>query len=254
MPLKKFNKKITKSLAKKYPSWDVSIALRYINIIKDIKSRFPNGAKILDVGSGEFGIATYIGKGYEITGTDIDFGKKRQAGFKIVKASAEKLPFKDNSFDVVTCIDVMEHLPKKIRKKSTEEMVRVGKSVVYISFPRGRFSIYVDKLISKYYQFTHKKGFAYLEEHQKYGLPETAIILKYIDKSLSKFNKNAQVTTGGNTNSLLWIFLLFLGFSENKYLTNIYHKLLFLLPFLNLIHIPPTYRTVITIDSQTKNE
>jgi len=254
MPIKKINKKITKSLSKKYPSWDVSIALRYINIIKDIKKRFPKGAKILDVGSGEFGIATYIEKGYEITGTDIDFGKKRQAGFKIVKASAEKLPFKDDAFDVVTCIDVMEHLPKKIREKSTEEMIRVGKSVVYMSFPRGKFSVYVDKLISKYYQSTHKKRFAYLEEHQKYGLPETDLILKYVDKSLSKFNKNATVTTGGNTNSFLWIFLLFLGFSENRYLTNIYHKLLLILPFLNLMHFPPTYRTVIIVDNENKND
>lgn len=113
------NKKVKDFLSRKYPNWDLTVALRYLPITKDIERNFGKGTKILDVGSGEFGLATYISKGFDIAGTDIVFGKHEEKGFKMVKASADKLPFKNNSFDIVVSIDMMEHLPLGIRKKNS---------------------------------------------------------------------------------------------------------------------------------------
>jgi len=240
--LKKVSRKITKYLLNKYPNWDISIALRYLAIVNNIKSNFPKGIKILDVGSGEFGLATYMGKEYEITGTDIDFGKKRQKGFRIVKASAENLPFRDREFDVVLSVDMMEHLPQNFRQKAVFEMIRVAKSKVYISCPRGWLSEIIDKLIAKYYQFTHGSQLGYLNEHQKYGLPIESSLGGDIQKALKKYKKTANVKKRGNTNSILWLILLLMGFSENKILTSLYHKLLLLIPVLKYFHFWPTYR------------
>ena len=248
--IKQLNRKFTKYLLNKYPNWDVSIALRYLTIVKSIKKAFPAGINILDVGSGEFGLATYMGGGYTITGTDIDFGKKRQKGLRIVKASAENLPFKDRQFDVVISVDMMEHLPQSIRQKAVFEMVRVAKSKVYISFPRGTLSEKIDGLISKYYKFTHKSELGYLNENKKYGLPSESSIESYIYAALKINNKSAIVVKRGNTNVILWFKLLLLGFSEVKILTNFYHKFLLLLPVLNLMHFWPTYRVEYTVNME----
>lgn len=240
--IKKINRRLTKYIIEKYPNWDASIALRYLTIIASIKRNFPAGIKILDVGSGEFGLATYIGDGYEITGTDIDFGEERQRGFRIVKASAEKLPFREGEFDVVVSVDMMEHLPQSIREKAVFEMVRVAKSKIYISCPRGRFSKMIDRLLSKYYIFTHKTELEYLNEHEKHGLPSENSIERYIKNALKRYKRTSKVIKRGNTNVILWFVLLLLGFSEVKIFTSLYHKLLLILPILNLMHFWPTYR------------
>lgn len=246
--LRKLNRRLTKYLENKYPNWDISIALRYLPVVRDLENNFEPGVAVLDVGSGEFGLATYCRAKFDITGTDLDFGKHREKNLKIVKASAEKLPFKDSSFDAVVSVDMMEHLPENIRQKAVSEMIRVAKSKVYISCPRGWLSEIIDGLISKYYKLTHKSDLEYLNEHQKYELPSESSIEGYIHKALKKYNKTAKVEKKGNTNAILWFILLLLGFSEVKILTSLYHKLLFVLPLLNLIHFWPTYRAVFIIN------
>ncbi|MCJ7805569.1 class I SAM-dependent methyltransferase [Patescibacteria group bacterium] len=231
-------------LSRKYPNWDITVALRYLPIANDIKRNFGEGTKILDVGSGEFGLATYISKGFDITGTDIVFGKAKGEGFKIVKASADKLPFKDRSFDIVVSVDMMEHLPLGIRKKAVSEMIRIAKDRVYLSFPRGRLSAIIDRIISMYYKLTHKKEMEFLTEHRLNGLPDEKEIKDYIFRGAKEHKKSIRVKEKGNTNSFLWLGLLLLGFSEVPILTNLYHKLLFFLPVLNIIHFWPTYRVV----------
>lgn len=246
--IKRVSRKLSRYLMNKYPNWDVSVALRYLPIVEHIKNHFPKGIKILDVGSGEFGLASYMGAGYDITGTDIDFGKKRQQGFRIVKASAEKLPFKDKEFDVVVSVDMMEHLPQGIRQKSVFEMIRVARSKVYLSCPRGTLSEKIDGLISKYYKLTHKSEFAFLLEHQKFGLPSESSLGDYIKRALKNNGRKGSVVRRGNTNSVLWLTLLLMGFSEVGILTNLYHKLLLFLPILNIMHFWPTYRVLYFVD------
>lgn len=67
--------------------------------------------KILDVGCGPGAALLYLSKFGEVTGVDLSdealkFAKKRG---KVKKADISSLPFKDASFDVVTCLDVLYH-------------------------------------------------------------------------------------------------------------------------------------------------
>ena len=55
----------------------------------------------------------------------IKFSKKRRHIIK--KASIEKLPFKDNKFDLVTCLEVIYHKQVKEDTKALKEMFRVLK-------------------------------------------------------------------------------------------------------------------------------
>ncbi|MBU3957022.1 class I SAM-dependent methyltransferase [Patescibacteria group bacterium] len=90
-----------------------------------IESLLPKvGTKVLDVGchAGTFTeeIARVLPEA-EIFGVDIDraviaYAKKIRPNFHFQVASAEKLPFPEKSFDLITCLEVLEHVgdPKKV--------------------------------------------------------------------------------------------------------------------------------------------
>lgn len=68
--------------------------------------------KILDAGCGAGLLAKKLAQFGEVVGVDhsseaIKFCQKR--GVKVIQASINKLPFKSNSFDLITCIDVIYH-------------------------------------------------------------------------------------------------------------------------------------------------
>ena len=52
----------------------------------------------------------------------------------------ESLPFEDNSFDCVTCLEVIEHLPVMVYKKALEELCRISKRYVIVSVPYNEIS------------------------------------------------------------------------------------------------------------------
>jgi ubiquinone/menaquinone biosynthesis C-methylase UbiE len=238
------NKKLDKKILEKYPNWDISVALRYLPIVENIEKTIGKKDLVLDVGSGDSGLPTYLKKGFSITTTDINIKDKNYPNFKSVKASAEKLPFKNNSFDAVLSVDMLEHLPENIRRKGIFEIIRVTKKQAYISFPRGNASVLADKLISQYYLKTHKEKMDFLIEHETHGLPKEKEVLGWIEKAGEKYKKNLSIKKKGNTNIFLWIFLLFLGFSNKFLLTNFYRKLLLFFPFLKKINFWPTYRVL----------
>ncbi len=76
--------------------------------------------KVLDVGCGGGFTCEFISKkgadvsGIDISAVSIETAKKHaiESGLEInyKRSSAEKLPFEDNSFNVVNCVDVIEHL------------------------------------------------------------------------------------------------------------------------------------------------
>ena len=239
-------------LSKNRKFWDVTIALRYIPIIKEITKTFKGNLKgsksILEVGSGEFGISTYISPGHKITAVDTDFGLLRDKSFRAVKGSADKLPFANDSFSVSLSVDMLEHLPRKVREKSVDEMVRVSRDGMYLAFPSGRISTIIDGIISRYYRLTHKQKLAFLDEHKTHGLPGEKEIISYLVKSAKARSKKIKIRTFGNTNALVWLGLLFLGFSEVSPLTSLFRKSLHLLPFLSLINFWPAYRRMVFVE------
>ena len=50
---------------------------------------------------------------------------RRQRGFELVEGSALDLPFGSGSFDVITCFDVLQHLPERGDHRALGEIVRV---------------------------------------------------------------------------------------------------------------------------------
>ena len=92
------------------------------------KAGAPNELRILDVGCGtganlemlsQFGDA----EGVDVSDDALEFCNEK--GLKAQKGLAEKLPFEDETFDVTTALDVIEHLDDDVA--GLKEMFRVTK-------------------------------------------------------------------------------------------------------------------------------
>lgn len=91
--------------------------------------------RILDAGCGTGINLMYLGKYGKSVGIDfskeaVKFCKKR--GLKIKKGNVEKIPFKDNTFDLVTSIDVIYHKGVKDDLKALKEFYRVCEKNGYL--------------------------------------------------------------------------------------------------------------------------
>jgi len=63
--------------------------------------------------------------GVDINESAVKVARASVPSADIHRTGAEKLPFKDRSFDYVTCIEVLEHLPAELRPAAFREMQRV---------------------------------------------------------------------------------------------------------------------------------
>lgn len=100
------------------------------------------GKKCLDVGCGDGNFTSDLAKEAEVSGIEyseraIQFAKRRvpEASFFVMDLTSMK--FADKSFDVVTCLDVIEHLRDSVVEKAINELWGVLKvdGTLIISVP-----------------------------------------------------------------------------------------------------------------------
>jgi hypothetical protein len=91
-----------------------------------------SGLDALDVGCGTGETALRLARRPEIdrvVGLDVSpealAHARRRHGFPLVFGSALELPFDDARFDVVTCFDVLQHLPERTDRRASAELYRV---------------------------------------------------------------------------------------------------------------------------------
>lgn len=121
----------------------VQVEAYFLALNRYIKENY----RVLDVGFGlGYGLIILSISAREVSGIDVDeksytychstmVGKNPKLKF-IGLYNGEKLPFDDDFFDVLTCIDVIEHVDKY--DALIEEMLRVSKHGVFISTPNKR--------------------------------------------------------------------------------------------------------------------
>ena len=104
-------------------------------------SRHVKGKKILDAGCGEGHLLKFLSKrkadyfGIDITEVALEKARKRFPEGKFYKMDLAKLEFPDESFDCVTCSEVLEHI--YLYKDVLKELIRVLKKdgLLIITFP-----------------------------------------------------------------------------------------------------------------------
>lgn len=217
---------------------NIDAKLRYYPVVDFLKRKNGEGKTILEVGSGTKGLAEfYSGK---VVGVDSDFSKtegERLKNITLQKGNITKLPFKDNLFKYVICLDTFEHLSKNIHQKAIGELLRVTKDggVIIIGFPSGALSAIFEKVINNLFKFVHENNHPWLIEHIENGLPE----VKKIKFELCNV-KNVKVY--GNCNILIWFLmhLLFTVFKLNRG-QSLFYKVA------KVLNLPPYYRKIIVV-------
>ncbi len=91
--------------------------------------------QVLDIGCGTGATLTHLEQFGDVQGVDVSplaLGYCRQRGLqRVLAASATQLPFSDGSFDLVTALDVIEHLDDDLRGISEiERVLRPGGTAV----------------------------------------------------------------------------------------------------------------------------
>jgi ubiquinone/menaquinone biosynthesis C-methylase UbiE len=114
--------------------------------------------------------------------------------------SVENLPFKDNSFGMIGCFQVLEHLPFEKFPGILRELKRVSSKYVFVSIPGANHKFMVDiyapkiryitldLLIPKFYRTHHFDGQHYWEiGKRKYSRKKIVKIMESMFKIRSLF-------------------------------------------------------------------
>lgn len=111
---------------------------RYVEAIQQIP---PDVRSVLDAGCGNGMFLKHLQdqgrfdcKGLERSKAAIRTGVE-QLGVNIVEGDLGRLPFEDNSFDMVTSMEVLEHLPLPVFTKAIREMERVTRRYILVNVP-----------------------------------------------------------------------------------------------------------------------
>ncbi len=123
-------------------------------ILDDINSVQPHS--LLDAGCGEGFIMKLISESgicAEVNGIDtstvaLRIARKINPDLRISKGSVYDIPYAKNTFDLVTCLEVLEHLEDP--QKALCELIRVSKRYVLISVPNEPFFQIANFLRGKY--------------------------------------------------------------------------------------------------------
>lgn len=142
---------------------------------------------------------------------DASFLEREHPGVKFIKADACQLPFKDNSFDLVFCSAVIEHVGSRRRQQELlRELTRVGRIAV-ITTPNRYFPVEFHTLtpflhwlkpsvFRKFLAFTGRSFFA--DEKNLNLLSEKAMDILILNESLSSEKRHHQLW--GLTSNLVY--------------------------------------------------
>ena len=103
-----------------------------INRFRYIATLFPIGiSTILDIGARDNQFKGIMEMDdYSVTSLDIDPQETL-----MIKGTITSLPFKNNTFDITTAFETLEHLSKKELALATTEMSRVSRKYMLVSVP-----------------------------------------------------------------------------------------------------------------------
>jgi len=111
-----------------YPTY-----LAKMKFVRDYLGKVPRTSKILDLGCGEGVLVEEFSRlGYDIVGLDRNYSSSF-----VLPGDITAMPFSDGNFDVVLCLDVIEHLNYESQEVAISEMRRVLKDdgVVVLTIP-----------------------------------------------------------------------------------------------------------------------
>ena len=161
--------------------------MRYVPLSGLVKKE--KCGRILEVGGGAKGISAYL-PDTEVVCIDPSFAAlPAEENKKVtrIKGSVLNLPFEDDSFPVIVCSDVLEHIEAGDRERAILELWRVGSGKIFLSFPVKETYGKWERRLLKFYKLRGKESPGWLAEHLEMGLPEEKIVTEFLKESRIPF-------------------------------------------------------------------
>ena len=150
------------------------------NLLHTLYSRLgpqPDGAagdfklRVLDVGGYPGVLRHFLNEEhYEVSVLDVPPDDGTIPNY--TQGSGMDLPFGDASFDVVTSLDTLEHIPNNERPQFLSELMRVaGQAVVIINPVQSVENDLAEETLNEFIRWILDAQQEQLAEHREYGLP-----------------------------------------------------------------------------------
>ncbi len=92
-------------------------------------------------------------------------------------ASGLQLPFADSTFDAVCALDTLEHIPNESRQAFIDELLRVSRDILYLTFPyHSAGNLSAERVVNTYLEDVLHNPIHQLKEHRDFGLPHLSLI------------------------------------------------------------------------------
>ena len=155
--------------------------MRYSKILDQNRDLFDVSTSILEVGSGNIGISRYLKR--KVVGLEPKFTGPVDEWLQPTHGNILDIPFADGSFDIVLCVDVLEHLSDSSRPRALAELIRTARSKVIISCACGSTAEEGERQLADLFRRTDVPVWPWLAEHLQNGLPSVASIFSELAKT-----------------------------------------------------------------------
>ena len=170
-----------------------------------------------------------------------------------LRANGMALPFRDHTFEIVVCTDVLEHLSASDREKFIAELQRVTSGTLILGFPHlDEKNVDADHIFYEFAKRYSSVDVRYLQEHKQHGLPEKDMVRDQLQSFVP------HVLEFQNSNIGSWLLLQIANFTllqhpemeEVRTLINSF----FNQSLEPVSHGPPCYRTFLVCSKRPLEE
>jgi len=170
-----------------------------------------------------------------------------------IQGSATDMPFLKNTFDVVNCQDVLEHIPAKERARLLGSLLNTTENFMILGAPfKTENSTLSEKILFEFILKALKGRHKELEEHILNGLPE----YKEVESILIKKKVNYCEFPSGYLNNWLLMMIVkhyILALPNSQQLSTLIDRF-YNLNFYESDQRPPAYRHMFVISKLKKND
>ncbi|GAB4457082.1 MAG: hypothetical protein OHK0036_20750 [Bacteroidia bacterium] len=159
--------------------WEkANLASQLTEKINSIVNTIPNDVNsIIDIGCGDGSITNKLNDNYKVVAIDRSRNALQYVKSHRIQASADYLPIKSSSADMVFSSEMLEHLPEDIFNNTIIEFKRISKRYIFLTFPN-------DENIKKNFVHCSNCGFEFNKSYHLRTLNKKIIEKLFPDYSI----------------------------------------------------------------------